>query len=130
MKIKMFVLGVLSIFGWALSSSGASAFFLLPHCFHRNYSVIICRPYNAFTPMCYGNVVCDGCCPSPYCGGGGCQPPIQHCLPPIYNSGCCDTGCLPSGPYAAAGPALMLPAPPATQSPAPMQNTPDFTPPP
>jgi len=151
MKIRILALAVLSLVGWALSTSNASAFCLLPNCFHKNYSVIICRPYNAFTPMCYGNVVCDGCCPSPYCGGGACQPPIQRCLPPIYNTGCCDTSCcdngccyngyLPSAPaYAAAGPAMMMPPPgmqmpgmqplPSMQPPVPMPNNQEFTPPP
>ena len=23
-------------------------------------------PYNAFTPICWGNLICDGCCPSPW----------------------------------------------------------------
>src|SRR5262249_21364963 len=39
------------------------------------YSTFICcRPYNAFSPVCYGSICCDGCCPlqtcTPPCGGG------------------------------------------------------------
>jgi hypothetical protein len=125
MKRRILALAVLSVLGWALSAGNASAFFLFPHCFHRNYSVIVCRPYNAFTPMCYGSVVCDGCCPSPFCGGGCCQPPIY--------SGCCDGGCLPNHSAYAAGPAMILPGPsnpvPAQTAP-PLPGGPNFTPPP
>jgi hypothetical protein len=127
MKTKILALAVLSMVAWLLSASNASAF--LP-CFHRNYSVIVCRPYNAFTPMCYGNVVCDGCCPSPYCGAGSCQPPIQRCLPPM----CGDGGCMPgANSFAAAGPMMMpmpVPLPFAQPAPQPMPNGPNFTPPP
>jgi hypothetical protein len=117
MKMKLFALGGLCLVGWALSACQASAFGLFPCCFHKNYSVIVCRPYNAFTPICCGNVVCDGCCPSPYCGGPTCQLPIQNCFASAYGGQSC---CVP---YAAS----QLSSQPSA---IPTQNAPTFTPPP
>ncbi len=126
MKTKILAVALLSIVGLAQSTNDASAFGLFPCC-HRNCSVICCRPYNAFTPMCYGSMVCDGCCPSPCCGGGCCQPPpIQRALPAIYNTGCCDGGCGMPGPdaYAAANPMMMMAPPPnMMMAPPPMMST-------
>ncbi len=122
MKLKLFALGGLCLVGWALSACQASAFGVFPHCFHKNYSVIVCRPYNAFTPICCGNVVCDGCCPSPYCGGPSCQLPIQNCFAPAC--GGLTYGPNSFVPYAVSQPQMM-------QTPAiPTQNAPSFTPPP
>src|SRR6516165_7581412 len=41
------------------------------HCHHCYETHICCRAYNAFTPICWGNLYCDGCCPN-MGGGGGC----------------------------------------------------------
>lgn len=41
---------------------------------HKYTTQITCRPYNAFTPICWGNLVCDGCCPNPCGVAGGCLP--------------------------------------------------------
>src|SRR5258708_565473 len=77
MKTKTLTLALLGMVGWFLGTNDAGAFW---RC--RDYSVIKCRPYNAFTPLCWGNMTCDGCCPFAGCGGGGCCPsPIQSCLP-------------------------------------------------
>lgn len=123
MKSKILALAMLSVVGWAASATDARAFGLFP-CFHRGYSVIICRPYNAFTPMCYGNIVCDGCCPTLSCNSCGFVPgaPIQSCLPMMCSNGSCEA--LP----AATGPAKSVPAP-GQAAPMPMPMGPTFTPP-
>jgi hypothetical protein len=128
MKIKILAPTFLSLIGWAVSAGSASAWELFPCCFHRHYSVIICRPYNAFTPICCGNMVCDGCCPSPFSCGSPCAAPIQRCLPPMCAPGC--------GDYAYASPTpmmspMMAPSPtgPGLQAP-PAPGGPGFAPPP
>ena len=79
MKLKLLVLTAFSLAGAALTAAPASAGWL----FHRHCGVnhcsttIVCRPYNAFTPVCSGSMVCDGCCPFPFqgmSGGGHCGP--------------------------------------------------------
>jgi hypothetical protein len=35
---------------------------------------ICCRPYNAFSPVCFGNINCCGCCPVANFGMNGCGP--------------------------------------------------------
>ena len=119
---------MLCTLGMFVSAGDASALWLFPRCLHRHHSIIICRPYNAFTPICHGSVYCNGCCPSPFCGPGSCGPIQSHFAPPMISNGCCDTGCAPGGvvqPYAAAP--TMLP-PPGTHMPLP--SGPTFTPPP
>jgi hypothetical protein len=63
-----------------LSVSNASAWGLFNHCgpcYHRGHHCfethITCRPYNAFTPICWGNLYCDGCCPNPCGVASGCN---------------------------------------------------------
>ena len=79
MKLKFFVLTAFSLAGAALTAAPASAGWLLRHFCggHRCETVIVCRPYNAFTPVCSGSMVCDGCCPFPFPGmhNGGCHGP-------------------------------------------------------
>ncbi len=43
---------------------------------NRYTSTITVRPYNAFTPICWGNLVCDGCNPNP-CNPAASLP--MHC---------------------------------------------------
>lgn len=98
--MKRILLVPLLFAGWLALEGDASASFLLRHHLHKYSTLVVCRPYNAFTPVCYGSVVCDGCCPAPFCGG---TPP---CLPqtfPAFMGGpiCatpCDPGCLPAPP--------------------------------
>jgi hypothetical protein len=79
MKSKIYVWSLLSVVGMAVAATPASAFWWLfhkHHGIHRHSTVIVCRPYNAFTPVCSGNIVCDGCCPfNGMAGhmGGGCD---------------------------------------------------------
>lgn len=83
MKVKLLVLTALSLAGVALSAAPASAWWLLPrhHGINRFSTVIVCRPYNAFTPVCHGSMVCDGCCPFS-CPG---LPSGAHCGPGLSN---------------------------------------------
>jgi hypothetical protein len=79
MKLKSFVLTALSLACLGLSARPASAWWLgLHRCGCNRYStIVVCRPYNAFTPVCSGSMVCDGCCPfaCPNCGPGACCSP-------------------------------------------------------
>jgi hypothetical protein len=105
---RVWVLAALSLAGLALS--GTTAFAGLFGCCFRSHccTQITCRPYNAFTPICWGNLTCDGCCPS---FGGGCGFGYQACaMPtPVYSSLCGDSGaCLPTTtPAPAAAPATI-----------------------
>jgi hypothetical protein len=65
MKLKQYIVTALSLAGIALSAAPVSAWFFNKHHhgINRFSTVIVCRPYNAFTPVCSGNLVCDGCCP-------------------------------------------------------------------
>jgi hypothetical protein len=122
--------------GWALSTSNASA--MWPHWLHHHCCNNACRPYNAFSPAPCPTHGCPGYCMAPFCGGGVCPPPIQSCLPTVCGSDCCGEASgstfMPSTslpPYAASGPAMMIPAPSYQQPPmgVPMGNTPNFVPP-
>jgi hypothetical protein len=78
MRSKTFICSLLSLVGVAVAATPASAFWWLfhKHGCHRHSTVIVCRPYNAFTPVCSGNITCDGCCPfNGLAGhmGGGCD---------------------------------------------------------
>jgi hypothetical protein len=100
---KLLFLGFLSLAALAADAANARAWFdccCRHHC--CKYSTVLCiRPYNAFSPVAYGNIIADGCMPvnvyggqlpcTPSCfnGGGGCAGP--GCC----TSGCCDFGCLP-----------------------------------
>jgi hypothetical protein len=143
MKRNSLTLGLLALLTLALQVTDADAFFccrplLGRRCCGRYCTQITCRPYNAFTPICWGNLVCDGCCPSPcgvangnlpwgymggygaYAGGMGCCAP--SCTGQFYGvpygggMSCPGGGCLPD--------TTITPAP-ATPAPAP-----NFTPPP
>src|SRR5437899_8131338 len=77
MKMKIYAIGLVSIAALGLCVSEAAAWFWNGCCNRCCSTYICCRPYNAFTPVCFGNVTCDGCCPLQnagwgYGGGGGC----------------------------------------------------------
>jgi len=83
MKRNILALGLLTLAGLTLSAQNASAWLLDCLCEHhmQKYSLyIVCRPYNAFTPVCYGNINCLGGCPAP-------------CAPSCFQGDSCDTGC-------------------------------------
>ena len=140
---KRLLTGLLSVLTLALNGPAAQAWFGCHKCCKSKCCMNICvRPYNAFSPVCCGNITTiGGCCPMfgggmggmGGMGGGGpccgpsCMPSCFSggCAPSYASSGCCDSGCLP--------PAAGAPAPPAPNVPlSPMPNGPgpqNFTPP-
>src|SRR5437764_753849 len=119
MKRKILALGLFSLCCVALFVGDAAAWFgplnpYRPCCFwncrHRYATQITCRPYNAFTPICWGNLVCDGCCPNPCGVASGClpmtmgAPPWAGCGTP-YMAG----GFAPNFPHAADAPYMGAP---------------------
>jgi hypothetical protein len=103
MKRKILALGLFSLCTLAFTASESQAWPGLLHSIfhhHRYATTITCRPYNAFTPMCWGNLVCDGCCPS-FGGGGGCQMPCSVGMP-SFAGPCFGGACMASDRPAAA----------------------------
>jgi hypothetical protein len=101
MKRKILALGLVSLCWLGLAAGESQAFFGLFNCWHCNkYTTqITCRPYNAFTPICWGNLVCDGCCPNPCGVANGCLPMTMGVPPWACGQGCCPSyggGCSPS----------------------------------
>lgn len=131
MKTKILVLGFLSVAGLLLDSAEASAWWRR-RCFYE--SVIVCRPYNAFTPLCHGSMTCDGCCPAPCCAPS-CLPSSQPwCCPPAAP---CYNPCMAGGPMVPHGmmpPHGMMaphgPMPPGGPGLLPGPSLPGHTPPP
>ncbi|MCS7044789.1 MAG: hypothetical protein NZO58_00380 [Gemmataceae bacterium] len=118
MKMKMFALAALSLAGWAVSAAPASAWWWhYKHGINRYSTVIVCRPYNAFTPVCAGSLVCDGCCP--------------FSCPHLPTGASCHAGiCNPLLGLYAVAPHHAWHGQPLPGSPAPDASAPNFTPPP
>lgn len=101
-------------------------------CMHQCTMNFSCTPYNAFTPVCFGNMCCTGCAPfcAPPCGlySGCCSPDMsQFCCPPsCCPQPCCD-GFACAGP--ANGPYVAPPPPMVPQAPPMAPVAPTFTPP-
>jgi hypothetical protein len=87
MKRKILALGLYSLCCLALFTSESNAFFGLFSHHNRYVTTITCRPYNAFTPICWGNLVCDGCCPNPCGVASGCLPTSMGIPPWAYSYG-------------------------------------------
>ena len=89
-------------------------------------STFCVRPYNAFTPVCSGNITCMGCMPfAPmpnYSGLGYYGPPANYDMTPM-NSCEMSGSCIMSTPDASAQGLPPLPQE-YTQPPAPMSTTP------
>lgn len=72
---KLFTAAFLSLMLLSWDSGKASAWnWPWKCCCGRCYDFsICCKQYNAFTPICFGKMSCNGCCPSPeaYGAGGG-----------------------------------------------------------
>jgi hypothetical protein len=97
MRIKRILVGLLSLAVVGLSVQPSFAR-LFHHCCGCGYSTYICcRPYNAFTPVCFGNITGLGCCPVAL---NCCQPSGG---PSWYDSGC--------GGACSASPSQSLPTP-------------------
>jgi hypothetical protein len=86
MKSTRWGLGLLGVAGLLLGVTHDANAWLLHHCCGGRHCCmqICCRQYNAFTPVCFGNIHCDGCCPNFGCApmnccGGGCAMPGPVC---------------------------------------------------
>jgi hypothetical protein len=95
MKRKILALGLLSLCSLAMFAGESKAFLDCLSPYHpcslwnrhnRYVTQITCRPYNAFTPICWGNLVCDGCCPPPCGVASGCCP-MPMGVPPWASCG-------------------------------------------
>ena len=147
--MKRILVGLMTLTALGLSVTSASAFFWKKNCHGCCETHICCRPYNAFTPICWGNLVCDGCCPSPCATAAGCLPFQFMCHSPLWQTasacsplfagGCGDGichpgfggGCFPGGIPGAPDAGHSTPAMPQAAPAAPgAQPAPNFTPPP
>ncbi len=84
MKLTRWGWGILGVAALLVSSTSAQAWPFHHCCGCRHHCCemhICCRPYNAFTPICCGNLFCDGCCPNPCAAASGC------CAMPSYGCG-------------------------------------------
>src|SRR5262249_2617705 len=118
---KLFAAALLSCAIVGATTSQASAWGCW-RCCNSCYAKICVRPYNAFTPTCFGTITCIGCNPvnfggpmggmGPACGGGSCGPSCY--------SGC-DGGYLGTLPPPAPGsrPGFCAPHPKPHQPPPP-----------
>src|SRR5262245_5083536 len=73
MKRKHWIAGLLGVLALGFGVQQAHAWFCKGCCCNKYSTYICCRPYNAFSPVCFGSICCDGCCP------------LQTCAPPSYN---------------------------------------------
>lgn len=133
MKRNILAVGLLSLCCLGLVAGESQAFFgvfnpcnpySIWNCHNRYVTQITCRPYNAFTPICWGNLVCDGCVPNPCGVAGGCLPMTMGTPPfpcngggcgpmPCMGGGCGSGGCCASdmGPMMAGPPMMSQPMP-------------------
>jgi len=134
MKRKILALGLFSLCSLAVFAGESQAFFGLLSPYHpsslwhrhnRYVTHITCRPYNAFTPICWGNLVCDGCNPSP-CGVASGQMPMNMGAPPwaygagpCFGGGCGPQGCMASDMPMMGGGPMMMPMPAINNQPFP-----------
>jgi hypothetical protein len=87
MKHKIWAVALLSLAGLAMSTTSAHAWLLNHWCRHCYTTQLNIRPYNAFTPICSGNLVCDGCAPNLCSYASGCASPGMSCGMPAPVSG-------------------------------------------
>src|SRR5438067_10747813 len=109
---RFLLAAVLGLGAVGLSAGPASAHHLLKcHCY-KKCACICCKPYNAFSPVVFGNFCFEGCCPSFGC----CQPPAPPPCPEPCG-GCADGSCGgcggPGGPGGYGGGFAQLPSPDA-----------------
>jgi hypothetical protein len=106
---KRLLAGALGLAALVLAPQDAEALGLLRrHCCDHRCSLHLCiRQYNAFSPVCFGNINCMGC--NPFAMGNGgmpCGPMGGGPMPSVFSghgpgpccssSGCCDPGALPA----------------------------------
>lgn len=94
MKMKKIVIGLLGLAVVAAGVPQVQAWCCWRRCCCKYSTYICCKPYNAFTPCCYGSICCNGCCPMQFSCGGCSSPccPSPCCGPTIVSSNCCDGG--------------------------------------
>jgi hypothetical protein len=100
---KLLVLGFLGLVALHTSAQKASAWCLFKnHCCCKFNTTLCIKPYNAFSPVAYGNIVGEGCMPVNVFGGygGGQQGP--GCAP-CYGGACSGPGCVVGGGYIPSG---------------------------
>jgi len=88
---KLIAVAFLSVAGLAVVAGRAPAWFCCHHCANKCCTTICCQPYNAFTPICCGNINCMGCCPMS-CGGCGAAPCGPYSGGPFCAEGSCGLG--------------------------------------
>lgn len=120
---KLLALGVLSLAALGLAAGSVAAWWpCYPLCCKSSKccASITIRQYNAFTPICCGNMSCNGCCPISPCGPAMCGPGLLGCGPggcaagpTMYSSGCesCCLGQLPAAGTALQSYQASMPAP-------------------
>src|SRR5205807_1538328 len=112
MSMKRTIIGLMSLAVIGICAQPSWAW-LFHHCCGCRYSTYICcQPYNAFTPVCFGNITGLGCCPIAM----NC---CQQSAPPVFagpnfcdscDNGSCFDG--PSYPAPGPGPGNFTPPPP------------------
>lgn len=121
---KIYAAAFLSLAVLGGSSGQAKAVGFCPSCRCCCYKYsVCCKPYNAFSPICYGKLYCDGCCPAPpppcapqgpccTAGGCGCDASTLGSLPPSTVPGNLGgVNVVPNGTTGPTGPIYMAPAP-------------------
>lgn len=129
---KTLIASAVGLAAFGLLSGAALAWFgkCKNSCCAYKYT-ICCKPYNAFSPICCGNMFMEGCCP-PFgmgCAMPGCGPGFKPMGGPGYcGADCfgCESGCLGQLPAPTTGGTAVLPLNPA---PSPTPGQPGFTPP-
>ncbi len=88
---KLLLVAALSAGAIALTAGQASAFFgLFKHCCGKNCANFCVKPYNAFSPVCFGSLCFDGCGP---CFTQSPGPPPGYQYP--HDAHCHDGACYP-----------------------------------
>lgn len=103
---KLIALAVLSVAGLMVTVGHASAWWCCHKCANTCCTTICIHPYNAFTPICCGNLACNGCCPinltqgccQQGCGYPQCGP-CYGAAPYGYGPSCYGAGCGDSSAY-------------------------------
>ena len=103
---RMLLVAALSLAVVGLSAAPASAGFFSPCC--SKYCTLHIKPYNAFSPVAFGTICCDGFSPlgTSY-PGGGFHPGLEAHGVPSWNGHGTVIAAQPGAPYSAPG---MLPA--------------------
>jgi len=113
--MKQIAVGLLSLAAIGLFAQPSFAWLMHRCCGCKYSTYICCQPYNAFTPVCFGNITGLGCCPvalnccQPSCCQSNCGWQAS-CGSPCCGPSCCDSGCN-SGTYYSGPSSYPLPVP-------------------